>query len=819
MKTLLKILAFTAVVLVLAAIFLPGRIIGSGMPDLDAMLSHPSLLGEVTVTRDEWGVPHIKAEYATDAYFAYGYTVAQDRLFQLEILRRLGRGELAEIVGEPGLGIDKISRTLLWRKTAERLLADESQYDPEFVAANDAFITGLNHFIATNKAPIEYKVLGFEPKPFTKEDSYALLGYMAYGFADGIRSDSLHAILQARIADKDVDLLFPGYSRQRPVTVMEGIGEERGPQARSANALRPETYAGLETLASMLEAPIQGYGAFHGSNSWVLGPSRSKSGGALLANDPHIGFTNPAVWYECQMSYPGFELYGVHLPLIPFPVIGHSPNKGWTMTMFENDDLDLFRETFNPDNPKEVMYKGEWAPVEEWTETIQVKGADPVELTVRVTPHGPIVTDMIDGYDGDPVSAWWLFHQVDASSVQAFYDLGKAKTMDESRDAVSHIIAPGLNISYTDKEGNIAWWAAARLPHRPAHVNSQTILDGASGADEPLGMLPFSDNPQLENPPRGVIVTSNNMSTTGPVGPLAELEGYWQPADRAWRIEELLAQQDTWSLDELKAVQFDNKLITGDRVTDAVLTALADSADALQGAPRAAYDALKDWDYGHTTDSVGASVHRYVYDALMDAILLDELGETNLATYQKIGNSRNFITYVVRDLGNPYYDNIDTKEVESAADIFRQAFADGVETLVSQHGTDPKGWEWGKVHTVEYPYLILGNVDMFKRWWSIGPFPAQGTNESVAKMSWRSDRYKVEHGASMRLLLDYSDYGNTENMWFILPTGNSGHVMSPHYDDQAQMYLQGEYRSIHTRPEDIEKSAQHVTHMSPVSPK
>jgi len=380
---------------------------------------------------------------------------------------------------------------------------------------------------------------------------------------------------------------------------------------------------------------------------------------------------------------------------------------------------------------------------------------------------------------------------------------------------VSHIIAPGLNISYADKDGNIAWWAAARIPHRPAHVNSQTILDGASGKDEPLGLLPFTDNPQQENPPRGVIVTSNNMSTTQPVGPIAELEGYWQPSDRAWRIEELLAEQETWSLEELKTVQFDNKLITGDRVTDAVLNALTDSADTLEGTQRAAYDALKEWDYGHDMDSIGASVHRFVYDALMDAILLDELGETNLATYQRIANSRNFITYVVDDPENPFYDNVNTDAVETSTDIFKQAFANGVEQLVAEHGTKPDDWIWGNVHTVEYPYLILGQVDILKRWWSIGPFPAQGTNESVAKMSWRNDRYKVEHGASMRLLLDYSDYGNPENMWFVLPTGNSGHVMNPHHDDQAEMYLRGEYRSIHTRPEDIEKSAEHVTHMKP----
>jgi penicillin amidase len=815
MKTFLfRVLPVLLLLAALCFVAVPHYIIKSRMPDLNADVAHESLSAEVSVTRDNWGVAHIEAQNATDAYFAFGYTVAQDRLFQLEVLRRLGRGELSEIIGDKGLEIDKISRTLLWRKSSEDLFKEKEKFDPEFVAIVDAFISGVNHFVATNPMPIEYTVLGFEPKPFTPEDSLSLMGYMAYGFAEGIRADSVFAMIAEKHPDLDMSILFPGYSRSTPISVMEGIGVAGEPEVVAAPVALDESasakpnYSGLENLVAMVEDTLPQFGAFYGSNSWVLSPDRSTSGGAILANDPHIGFTNPGVWYECHIKYPGYESYGVHLPLIPFPVIAHNSDKAWSMTMFENDDVDLYRETIKPDDASKVKYKGEWADVQEWTETISVKDADPVELTIRITPHGPIITDMLDGYKGDPVSLWWLFHDADHDNAQTFYKLGLAKNVEEAREASALLIAPGLNISYADKEGNIAWWAAGRLPIRPDHVNAKTILDGASGDDEVLGYLPFSENPQLVNPPSGVIVTSNNMSTSRPVGPIENLEGYWQPSDRAWRILELLDEQEKWSLEDLKIVQTDVKLQTGDLLRDAVVEAMEEIdsdgrsfAWKLSGDARTAYAALKDWNSGHAIDSVGATVHQFAYDATRRGILLDELGETLLKTYLTVADHRNFLTYVLTDPDCPLWDDTSTSETETANDILRAGFRAGVENMVGRLGKD---WSWGKAHTVAYPYLILGEVDVLKRWWEIGPYPAPSHKEGVAKMSWRDESYDVKHGASMRLLLDYANYGKAEGMWFVLPTGNSGHILNRQYKNQAEMYLNGIYRNIHFSDEDIQ---------------
>lgn len=818
MKTLLKILLFTLVVVLIAAMFVPKRVVRSRMPVLDGGVTHASLKAEVTVTRDDWGVAHIQAGNATDAYFAFGYTMAQDRLFQIEVLRRLSNGTLAEIVGEAALPMDKISRTLMWRKMGQQLMDEKEKFNPEFLAIMEAYSAGVNHFIDTNPAPIEFAILGIAPQHISPVDSLAIQGYMAYGFAEGIRADSVYSMIEAALPDHDVSELFPGYSTTQAVTVMEGVVTDREEITQGVGNSQTARYDGLEELVALLEETVKNFGAFHGSNSWVLSPERSKSGAAILANDPHIGFTNPAVWYECHIQYEGFESYGVHLPLVPVAVIGHNAKKAWAMTMFENDDVDLYRETMNPENPKQVMYRGEWVDVQEWTESIGVKGGDPVDLTIRVTPHGPIITEMLEGYEGDPVSMWWLFHATDHGSAETFFDIGRASNVDEMRDAIAKLIAPGLNISYADAEGNIAWFGGARIPIRPEHVNAKKILDGASGKDEVLGYLPFSENPQLVNPPSGVIVTSNNMSTVRPVGPIPELEGYWQPADRAGRILDLLATQDTWSLEELKGVQTDTNLRTGHLLVEAVKQVMAETgengavyADTLPEPQKRAYEALVAWDGMHDLESEGATVHQFVYDAAQDELLMDELGSTLLTTYLTVADNRNFMSHVLTNPSSRYWDVSTTDEVETMGDTLRLAFANGVAELQTRHDTD---WAWGTAHTVEYPYLILGQSPL-KNWWTIGPFPAPSHEEGVAKMAWRKRDYNVAHGASYRLLLDYANYGNDGGAWFVLPTGNNGHILSPHYDDQAEMYLRGEYR----RPWVGDSlTAEHTEHVMTLKP-
>jgi penicillin G amidase len=796
---------------------------GRGLPELNGAFAHESLSADVRIVRDDWGVPHIAADNAHDAYFAFGFAVTQDRAFQLELLRRLGTGQLAEVLGEAVVPLDKVARTMLWRKTAERLWADRSVYDPEFVTVVEAFVQGINHAMATLPKPIEFTVLGIEPQPFTEEDCLSMMGYMAFGFAEAWRADALYTIVENRTSPETAAMVFPGYAGQTPVSVKEGRGNAALPEPHAPAAARADALEdGLLQLAHLAEAALKEMPGFHGSNSWIIGPSRSESGGAILANDPHIGFSNPAVWYEAHIRYPGFESYGVHLPLIPFAMIAHNRDKAWALTMFMNDDLDLYAEEFDPENPARVRHNGGWTEAERWTETILVRGDVPVELEIVTTPRGPVITEMLEGYEGPPVSAWWQFIDVTPAGIQAFYEVGRASNLDEMRAAVSRIEAPGLNFSYADREGNIAWWAAGRLPIRPAHVNPKRILDGASGRDEPLGWLPFEMNPQFENPPGGIIVTSNNLSTTQPLSPVDELDGvrpelagYWQTHDRAGRILDLLEDRETWSLDELKAVQTDTPLRTGRELAERLLVHL-EGMENLSGSELAALNALSDWDGDCGVDSIGATVYHVFYDAVRRKLLMDEIGEAAFASYVKIGDSDNVMQYALRFPESPLWDDVTTEDVrETMEDMVRIAFRLAVSDLRLRCGEDPATWNWGRVHTVDYSH-VLGTLKPLNRLFNIGPFPAPGTWESVAKMAW-DEAYRVEHGASMRLLLDYAKYGETDGMWMILPTGNSGHFLSRHFRDQAQMYLAGEYRPIRFAEDDIARTREYETVLSPAA--
>ena len=787
------------------------------LPNVDGTFSHPSLTAEVTVVRDNWGVPHIEAATAEDAYFAYGFTVAQDRLFQMDLHRRIARGEIAALIAsDETKRMDKLARTLLWRKRAQEILADETSIDPGFLRIMDAFLAGVNHCIATEPLPLEFDLLKVVPEPFTREDSIAFTGYMAYGFAEGIQGDTLYAMVQQRHPDFDVDALFPRYDREDAVTIMEGVVPRTAQMPQNTAATADTHSEGLMLLAREISALSNTFSAFHGSNSWVLGPSRTESGAAILANDPHIEFSNPHVWYEAHIRYGDQQNYGVHLPLVPFPMIAHNEHKAWALTMFENDDTDLYRETFDENDPTRVMYKGEWVPIDRWTETINVMGEPAIELEVSVTPHGPVITDIIEGYDGPPVSLWWGWLQAEHSGVDAFYKVGLARTHQEVAQALSKWPAPGLNVAYADSAGNIAWWAAARLPIRSKDATGKTTLDGASGNDEVLGYVPFEHNPQLINPPSGLIVTANNLSTVHAVGDIAALEGYWQPSDRAARILYLLNQQEKWTVEQLKAVQLDDYAQAAPAIVPLIVEAVQAHNEGLVRTHQQALQALSVWDYHNRANSIGASIYHFVNDAIIEAAAGDELTPQALPVWRALAEGWNSYKAWVGDEHSPIWDDVDSEPIETRNEIIAAAFKTAVDRLSDQYGENLGAWAWGGVHTIEFEHP-LGDYEQYgyrplRKIFNIGPYPVAGATQDVNNMLWQLEPYAVTAGPSMRLLIDYADLSDSQ---IIFPTGNSGHFMSKHFDDQTELFIRGGYRTINFTPEQIAANVEDAMQLKP----
>jgi len=780
----------------------------------------------VEIIRDEWGVPHIRAESEADAHFALGYAMAQDRLFQMELMRRAASGELAALLGPPLVKIDRLARMFLLRDRAEETARRIHAESPEVAAVADAFCAGVNVFQADGPLPFEFAVLGITPRPFTLADSLTVAAILPITFADALRVDVFSSILRESHPDLPVDLLFPGYAlEEAPETIMETPEEAAAwvrehplplPGRERTGAASQDT---ARALADALLAVNALWGGALGSNSWVLGPSRTASGKPLLANDPHIGFTNPSIWYEAHLTFGDVDNYGLYLPPIPLALIAHTPRLAWGLTMFCNDDIDLFREQFDPADPGRVMHKGEWTAAKTVPQTIEVRFGPDVRFDVRVTPHGPVVTDFfrfVNGYTGPDISMSWVWQQVPYTDMEALHALNRATTLDEFERGVALVTSPGLNVSCADAEGNIAWWAAGKIVVRPEHVNHKSLLDGASGRDDPLGFLPFAQNPQLKNPPCGFIVTANNLSTVKPVGPLPHLQGNWEPPDRAALIREEIQKREKWDAEGALALQMDDRSYTAPPVLAAVLPVLRERRNTLGRVEAEALELLEAWDLRHNAASPGAAVFAYLCEHIVREALVDELGdEKALDYYAALPECWMFLRYLIARENSPFWDDRGTAAVETRGDILHRAFRAAVSALERRLGESPREWKWGDVHTMTFRHPF-GYLPVLGAPFNIGPFPASGARHTINNMAGLGTRgnHEVIGGPSTRRVVDFSGEG-VPDVRLVLPTGNSGHWKSPHYDDQAPLFMAGETRRARFTREEVEAGRRHTLRLLP----
>ena len=404
----------------------------SKLPVRQGQVALAALQGPVTVRYDERGVPHIRAGNQADMYRALGYVQAQDRLFQMEIMRRLARGELAEVLGPKLVDTDKLFRSLRIRERAASYLTELDHQSPSFLALQ-AYLDGINQYQANNPKPVEFDLLGIAPRPFTGEDTISVAGYMAYSFAAGFRTEPLLTYIRDQLGSDYLKIFDLDWQ----------------PEGVLSPALAASDWETLGALAQLSDQALSqaGLPQFEGSNAWVVSGKRTQSGKPLLAGDPHIRFAAPSVWYEAQLSAPDFDLYGYHQALVPFAFLGNNPDFGWSLTMFQNDDLDLIAEKTNPDNPNQVWYHGQWVDMTRSEQQIAVKGEAPVTLTLRQSPHGPIINDVLGATAGNtPIAMWWGFLESKNPILEGFYQLNRADSLSKARTAATYIQAPGLNL-------------------------------------------------------------------------------------------------------------------------------------------------------------------------------------------------------------------------------------------------------------------------------------------------------------------------------------------------------------------------------------
>ncbi|MFZ3274182.1 MAG: penicillin acylase family protein [Lutibacter sp.] len=794
MRILKKILLILGVLI--ALILIGGWMYFNSLkPNYSGEITLSNIENETSVYFDDYGIPHIYAQNQYDASTALGYVHAQDRLWQMELMRRIAPGRLSEIFGKDLLKNDRFFVSLGIEEASGKSI-EKLDKNSEVYKLATAYLNGINQFIENGPTPIEFTLIGIEKEPYQLKDIYNILGYMSFSFAMAQKTDPLLSILKEKLGDD----------------YLKELNIEIGPNTtfiKNSKSTIADFSEMVTSVNEMMEkSPVP---PFIGSNSWVVSPNKSATGKVLFANDPHIGYSQPAVWYEAHIVTPDYEMYGYHLAGVPFPLLGHNRNYAYGLTMFENDDIDFYKEENDPKNNAEYKTPTGFETYKTVTKTIKVKDADDVIINVRSSRHGPIMNDALDAItQSEPVAMSWIYTKFDIKVLDALYTISRATDMKDVKKGASMIHAPGLNIMYGDAKGNVAWWATGKLYKLKPDVNRNFILDGASGKDDPIEYLDFSENPMAENPPWNYVYSANNQPDS-----IANMlySGYYLSEDRAKRIVQLLEPKNNWNKKSMSAMIND--------VTSAVAPALvkefAENMDykSFSKSEQKAIDVLQLWDGSNTVDQIAPTIYnKWIYLYLKNTFE-DEMGTKLFTQFLATHLSKRVIAEQIEKDNSIWWDNITTKnKTETKKEILSKSLAEAVASLEKQLGSDIKAWNWGKVHTLEHPHP-LGKVAALKNYFNVGPFPIKGAREVIDNRGYDftdSGLYAVNAGPSTRRIIDFSDI---ENSISILPTGQSGNPFSKYYKDQAEMYNKGEFRKMKLNEEEIKKVSTKLT----ISPK
>lgn len=742
---------------------------------------------ETTVYFDEFGVPHIYADNSKDAMETLGYVHAQDRLWQMELMRRIAPGRLSEIFGSVALKNDTFFAGLGIEEASAVAIATLDKKSPSYQLTL-AYLDGINQYIEEGKTPIEFQLIGVKKEKFTLKDVYNIFGYMSFSFAMAQKSDPLLTDIRNKYGmDYLKDFGIDGFFN---TTRIKNAKEK--PQEYSAIA---------KSIASLLEqSPIP---PFIGSNSWVIAPEKTKNGKVIFANDPHIGFSQPGTWYEAHLVTPDFELYGCYLAGTPFPLLGHNRDYAYGLTMFENDDIDLYQEENDAKDAKKYKTPTGFKNYEIRKKIIKVKDTSDVILNLKVSRHGPIVNDLMDGLNkNQPVALSWIYTQQPIQILDAVYILSHAKNKEDFHKGVALIAAPGLNVMYGDAKGNVAWWATGKLYKHNKGVNTNFILNGASGHDDITEYLDFSKNPSAVNPDWKYVYSANNQPE--PIDGFL-YPGYYLPEDRARRITQLLDPKSNWDKEAVSKMMFDNTSAVAPEVVQELISNV--DYNSLSKNEKEAITILKAWKGSNNLEDVAPTIYnKWIYMYLKNTFE-DELGSANFKQFLGTHIMKQIIAKQMANENSLWWDNIATKgKKETRSQVLSKSFKESILALDKQLGNSVSGWTWNKVHTLEHQHP-LGKVAALRPYFNVGPFAVSGSTEVINNLFFdftEDGNYVVKGGPSTRRIIDFSD---VENSWTILPTGQSGNPLSSHYNDQAELYNAGKFRKMKMNKEEIIKTS------------
>lgn len=764
----------------------------SALPELDGTLPMPGVAAPVSVTRDGHGVPTIESATIDDLFFAQGFITAQDRLFQMDLMRRAAAGDLSEIVGDVALDHDRRQRILGIRAAAEKNLQSSTEEDRKQFSA---YARGVNAFINSHRdrLPLEFRILGYKPRPWTMQDSLAIGNQMIQTLsispADTITREKVLAKLGPQLT---ADLYVNTSWRDHPPTQAAPALDAAPPaQSSTPGSVSLARSPSPPALASWLRPLLDDEPFRPGSNNWVVSGAHTTTGKPLLSNDMHLGHQMPNLWYEAHLKSGDLDVVGVTLPGYPYVIVGHNQRVAWGFTNVGPTVEDLYVENFNDQG--EYLTPEGWKKADIRSEVIHVKGKPDVQINVTLTRHGPVVSDLSPGETRRLALRWTLYDGIR----NPFYRVDLAKNWQEFREAFATFDAPGQNVVYADVDGNIGYQATGKVPIRTSGDGSLPA-DGSNNAHEWTGYIPYDKMPSILNPPSGIIGTANGRIT--PDGYPYSISAQWEAPYRTDRIYRVLSSGKKFSASDMLALQTDIYSDLDHFVADKLVYAI-DHAKSPSDRARKAADILRQWNGQVSADSAATTITSKTRVELKRLILEPRLGPAHDDDEENTSHlSWKSYTWQMQTV---WLENILTHQPQQwlppgYAD-YNELLTAGVEAALKQAPADLNSWKWGSQNSVTIQNPILGKIPILQRWTGPGEQPQSGSGFTV-KASGRA------HGPSERFTADLS---NLDATTLNIVTGQSGNFLSPYYMDQWKAWYTGYTFTLPFSKSAIENSATH----------
>ncbi|MGB0498611.1 MAG: penicillin acylase family protein [Rubricella sp.] len=815
-RWLVRILVGAAALIALALALVYYFAAGS-LPDYDRTVRVSGITGEVEILRDRHAVPHIFGESDQDVFFGLGYVHAQDRLWQMTMLRRTAQGRLSELFGEATFDIDVFLRTIDLYGVARAMVPNQSE---ETQAALAAYAAGVNARIAQvneealGRGAPEFFLFGAEIEPWTPADSIAVNRIMALQLTGHAEAEILRAELSLLLSPERLDDILP-------VPPMPDLGTRPDPDFGSLfPGLSPRTEP-LERQARL--SPLPPLHLAGASNAWAADPSRSATGATLMASDPHLGLTAPSIWMLARMELEGTGgVIGGTIPGLPGILIGRNEAFGWGLTTAYLDDTDIYIERLDPENPDNVLTPDGSEPIRSRTVLIGVAGEPARSVTLRRTRHGPIIPGDTWGVDaitppGHVAALAWTALDPSDRSMDTLMNLMRARTVAEGREALRPLIAPAQNVVMADREA-VAFQVMGRQPfRRETHAGQGRLpVPGWVEDNDWRGYLPFESNPVIFRPESGLVLNTNNRTTDAPFP--RHVSYSWGDSQRIHRARRLLAEREFHTVESLIEAQTDT-------ISPAARTLLpligrdlwwqASETDEDDLAPlrRVALERLAEWNGEMSEHGPEALVYAAWIRALERRLVRDELGPVadRLGPLDPL-----FIERVFRDVAgaSEWCDIVTSRAVETCDQIARLALDDALAWARGRYGDRVEAWRWGEAHLAVHEHEVLSNVPLVRFFANIVQ-PTSGGDHTLmrGRMSAEDpDPFLNVHAAALRVVYDF---GDPEGSRMIISTGQSGHPLSEHYDDLAVLWRRGNYIPMILDEERVRAGTEAVTRLLP----